>query len=307
MAENTHAGAGAVQPLPSRKGGLGGESRPLQSFIAAIPAMRVAMQACGVPAFSFSPLNLLPKIALGKLTVQESPFGNIRLQSPDGTLRIVPCRAQGDYWSDVLDAVGAKTPLALLPEWAANALRPHTPVKKQHDEFMMATDTVLAMAGGSLKSLRKRIKHCAVETITVAYDPAQEAEFLALNAVWYRQNSERKFRTYDKTSIDWMIRHWPDIAAADHTARLLGIRHKGSGQLLSLNAGCLLTASIWTAYTRRFDRDATVQGAGPLGHYRLAEGFADIPTENNGTADTKDIRDNKLRLSSATLKMFTAG
>ena len=212
-----------VRPSPSRFGSLIEESRPLQSFLEKIPAMRQAMVTCAVPAFAFSPLNVLPKLALDKLSLSEVE-GNAVLSSKDGVSRIIPTGARQNYYAAVLQLLSEGRQLALVPEWIAVALKKHYTVAKQHDEFMMLTADVIELPGGSNKSLRRHVRKARQTTVVEDYDPAKEAEYLALNATWYRQNAGLKFRTYDKTSIDWMIRNWPDVAAGDPTARLIGIR-----------------------------------------------------------------------------------
>lgn len=303
MAENTHAGAGAVQPLPSRKGGLGGESRPLQSFIDAVPLMRAAMHMGGANAFSFSPLNALPKIALEKWDVEVGDTC-ITVQA-NGTCRIIPLSTQPDYYHAVLGALDRKVQVTHVPEWIANALKGHYPMAKTSVEYVMRTEDVQAFPGGHNRQMRGNVNKarrlCTVED----FDPANLHEYAALVKTWYKQNQEIKFRTYDKTSIDWLLENWTDLKAAIPDLTCLGIRYEG--QLISLNMGCLLSEQTWTAYTQRFDRAAPIKHGNMLGYNELAKRFADTPFENDGTADTPTIKEWKDRLVYTKHVFYTVG
>ncbi len=67
----------------------------------------------------------------------------------------------------------------------------------------------------------------------------------------------------------------------------------------------MLSTGTWTAYTQRFDREAKVKAANTLGKLSLATVFSGLPEENNGTADTKTIRENKERLAIRRQPFFT--
>lgn len=264
--------------------------------------MRVGMKDCQASAFAFSPLNVLPKIALGKLAL-EARAGGIILRSAEGTARVVPTGDRAAYYRLLLDLLSEKTSLALVPEWAAVALKKHQDVSKQHDEYVMTTEDVKAFPGGRNRQMRGNVNKarrlCTVED----FDQENLQEFKDLVRTWYRQNVELKFRTYDKTSIDWLLENWAELRDVIPDLVCLGIRYEG--QLISLNLGCLLSEGVWTAYTQRFDRDAPIKHGNMLGYNELANRFDGADLENDGTADTKTIREWKDRLVAQKVPFFT--
>jgi hypothetical protein len=300
-----NAGARAAWDSPSKGVRPFDGSHPLQLFTKHIPAMRTAMDKCRASAFAFSPLNALPKIALDKWTVTELKEA-LMLVDGEGKARVVPLGSQQTYYDATLQ-VATQHPVKLVPAWLAEHVRKAGyKVKKQHDEYIIKTADTITMPGGSLKSLRKRVKHARAATVVEEYSLGKTHEYKALNALWYKQNAGRKFRTYDKTSIDWLIMNWASVVQADPTARFIGIRDAQYLQLIAINMGCVLSDGVWTAYTRRFDREAEIQGAGALGHVILAESFSEA-MENNGTADTKEIKENKARIAAGTLSFYEIG
>jgi hypothetical protein len=261
------------------------------------------MDAVRAPAFAFSILNASPKIALGKWQVEEMD-GALALVSGDGTHRVMPTGTLGQYHAATMHLLEHKKPLALVPEWLAAPLKKHYAVAKQHDEYVMRTGDVRALPGGRNAAMRGNVNKarrlCTIED----FDAAKLHEFLALNALWYRQNAEIKFRPYDKTSIDWLLKNWSAIRRIDPDCTCLGIRHAETRQLIALNMGCVLSDRTWSAYTQRFDRAAPLKAANMLGYTELARVFADLQEENDGTADTKTIREWKDRLVSEKRTFF---
>jgi Phosphatidylglycerol lysyltransferase, C-terminal len=261
------------------------------------------MLDCGVAAFAFSPLNAAPKIALGKWDVVQLD-GALALVSGDGVHRVLPIGAREQYWGAILDLLHARKTLALIPQWAAEALRKRYKVTKQHEEFISATADVIALPGGRNQSLRNYVnrarKNCDIEPLAFR----NAVDFLKLNALWYRQNSGLKFRTYDKTSIDWLLREWGFVQQAVPDALCYGVRRRSDMQLIAFAAGCVLTASCWTSYTRRFDRDCGVTSPHFLCHVEMAKAFAGLPEENDGTAESKTLRAPKERLALRTTPYF---
>ncbi|MCL4743866.1 MAG: DUF2156 domain-containing protein [Burkholderiaceae bacterium] len=296
------AGAGAVRSFPSRLGSLIEESRPLHLFVEAIPAMRRAMDHCGVPAFAFSPMNALPKIGLGKLTV-EAAAGAVIL-SDDNTDRVVPTGSQNEYYREILTRLDAGRELALVPEHIAKHLKAGgVKVAKQHEEYIIRTNDVQTFPGGRNRQMRGDINRARRLCTVESYDPANLDEYKNVVRTWYRQNAELKFRTYDKTSIDWLLHHWPELVDAVPSMTCLGVRHEG--KLVSVNMGCQLTATHWTAYTQRFDRDCPVKHVSMFGFNQLAFAFAHLEVENDGTADTKSIRAWKERVVDKKIDFYT--
>jgi hypothetical protein len=261
------------------------------------------MVTCRSEPFAFSPLNALPKIALGKWTPRPLK-GALALISVDGVHRVMPLDGPDLYYAAILDLLQERKTLSLVPEWIATALKKHHKVTKQHDEYVMETPDVRALPGGRNAALRGNVNKarrlCSIEALS----SERLDEYLALNALWYKQNAVIKFRPYDKTSIDWLLRNWPLVREAVPDAVCLGVRSIASAQLISLNLGCALSDAAWTAYTQRFDRGAPIKAANMFGYAELAGVFASLPMENDGTADTKTIREWKDRLVARKVPYF---
>lgn len=263
---------------------------------------RGALDACQAQSFFFGPLNVLPKLALEKLTYEHR--GSYAILRNEGGIRVIPVVADRSmYWTVLLDLLSAKETLLNVPEWAANALRKTYAVKKQQSEYVIPTLVLQTYRGGHLRNIRNLVHKYEREGSTEAFDPAKLEEYLALNRVWYRQNAEGKFRTYDKTSIDWLLENWTEYTEIDPTAQMIGVRDK-DGKLVNFTVAGALTDSIWSAYTERFDRDAQ-DGANWYAWQLLAYAFGKYPVENDGTADTAQLRRNKGKLSPQMANFYT--
>ncbi len=264
--------------------------------------MREAMVSCGAPAFAFSPLNALPKIALGKLQVVEGSGGVIL--ADDNVDRVIPTGSATDYYQTVVHRLEKGRELALVPEpIALHIKKGGYSVSKQHEEYVMRTEDVQTFPGKRNRQMRGNVNKakrlCEIEV----YHQAQADEYKALVKTWYRQNTDLKFRTYDKTSIDWLLENWTALQHAVPDLGCIGVRH--DAQLISLNMACQLTDMHWTAYTQRFDRNAPVKHANMLGYQEMAHLFGRLALENDGTADTKTIREWKDRLVAQKIAFYT--
>lgn len=264
--------------------------------------MRQSMDVCGVPAFAFSAMNVLPKLGLGKLTVTQID-GAIVL-SDDKTDRVIPTGSPSEYYQAILTRLDAGRELGLVPEHIAQHLKAGgMKVAKQQEEYIMRTKDVQTFPGGRNSQMRGDINRARRLCLAEPFDAANLAEFKGLVRTWYRQNAELKFRTYDKTSIDWMLENWSALVDAVPDMTCIGVRHEG--KLLSLNMGCQLSATHWTAYTQRFDRETPVKHVSMFGFNQLAFAFDHLEVENDGTADTKGIRAWKERVVTRKMALFT--
>lgn len=296
------AGAHVVGSNPSRNGSLIEEFHPLQLYLDSLPASRTAIDALQAAAFAFSPLNAMPKIALGKWRVEEADHALIFVGS-DNSVRIMPTGDLQSYYAAIIGQLSKKRQVNLVPEYITQNLKRHYKVSKQHDEYVMLTEDVRTLPGGRNAALRNNVNKARRLCTVEAYDPDLAAEYKALVKVWYQQNTDLKFRTYDKTTIDWTLENWSTLVNLVPDIVCLGIRH--GVQLISLSMGCVLSDRSWTAYTQRFDRDAPVKAGNMLGYTELAKRFETLPEENDGTADTKTIREWKERLVASKVSYFT--
>lgn len=277
----------------------------LNLYLQSLPTIRQSLDLCGAGAFYFGVANLAPKIALGKVEMTLHPSGDALIVMSQGKSRVIPLSDRAAYWGVLNNLLEAGMPLAQVPWWAADALRHHYTVAKQHEEYLIKTETLQVMPGGRLANVRNLMNRarrlCSVEEMPLA--EAYLAEYLTLNKVWYRQNAEAKFRTYDKTSIDWLLENFGAVQSVAQDLVCLGIRHEG--KLLNMTVASMLSANSWSAYTERFDRDAQIEGANWLAWSVLADRFKDVPWENDGTADTTELRKNKGKLLDHKVPFFT--
>lgn len=259
--------------------------------------------ALQVPFFYFSPVNVVPKLWTEKLTIVKlgELFG---LVDGQGGVRVIPGGSRGDYYAACVEAISRYKSVLLLPDWIAG----HLASKKykrtvQHREYMMATEAVQLHPGGANAAVRGNVNKARRLCTTTLFENGSLEEYLALNAVWYRQAAPTKFRTYDKVAIDTMLKRWDELAKLFPDAMCLGVRHAESCKLTSFNIGSKLTSEVWTAYTQRYDREG-VKAANTLGYMQLADWFGATPRENDGTADTKEIRAWKDRLGAPSLAAY---
>ncbi len=291
------AGVGVVRPLPSRSSGSFDTSRPLQLLLEHRQTYLQSLASLQAGSFWFGALNLLPKVALDKVHVeQRGEF--LLLTTPDEAVRVLPLTAdKGIYYVMLTDLLAAKRHVRLIPDWVAQHIRKGNPLKKQQDEYLIATKTLQTLPGGSLRAERNLV-HRSRRVADPKFGADDLAALKALNATWYRQNADTKFRTYDKTSIDWLLDNWPDLAAALPDARILSIWY--DGQPISFTMASMLAADTWSAYTERFDRQAPIAGSNWRSWSDLAflyDAEYNLPYENDGTADTPQLRRNKSKLT----------
>lgn len=273
-----------------------------QLYIEARQRFMADADALAAPFFYFSPANILPKLWAGKLVVASLPDRQAALVSPDGSYRVIPQGSREAYYGACLFAL-ARGPIVNVPEWVTRGLKNLYKASLQHREFIIPTRTTIDYPGGSLKSVRRGVNGAEQETDCEQFEPRFISDYLALNATWYAQAKGRKFRTYDKLSIDLLLSRWREAQAGADDLVCLGIRSRETGKLCSLHIGSKLTDSLWTAYTQRYDRDE-VRAANRLGVRNLSRLFLPIAAQNNGTADTKDLRVLKMQLGSPLLASY---
>ena len=298
------AGTAVARTLASHLEGVHRRALPAPSadLIKLFDGARSALDECHAQSFFFGPLNLIPKIALGKLDLVWWKSG--ALLESEGGVRYLPMAGdRTDYWQCLIDLLSAKKVVLNVPEWAARALGKAYNAKRQQSEYVIPTMVLQTYRGGHLRNIRnlmhKCSRECTVETLTEETLP----DYLALNRTWYRQNAENKFRTYDKTSIDWLLETYFDVAEVA-CSEIVGIRNP-DGQLINFTIAGKLTDTIWSAYTERFDREASHDGANWYAWKLLADKYGYMPMENDGTADTAQLRRNKGKLSPQMLHFYT--
>ncbi len=302
----SHAGAGVVQPEPARPGSLIEESRPLQLFLENLPTMRAALAGLPSPSFALSPLNAIPKIALGKWETEYDIRNRVWLVSDAQVDRLIPLGSVGEYYGGVMDRLERGRTVALVPEPIADHVRAGGfKVQRQQVEYLMKTEDIIDPPGSHHGRLRNYLRRAGQSCVVEQFDPAKADEYLALNRTWYRQNASLKFRTYDKTSIDWLLSNWQAVQTAVPDARCVGVRWRETMQLIAFDMGCLLTDEQWTSYTHRFDRNAPVNRVSMFAYAELAKLYPGSPTENQGTADTTSIKAWKSKMAYATQTLFT--
>lgn len=276
---------------------------PLQSFLRLRHEAQIAMGDCQAASFYFGVLNVAPKLALGKLTLAGCTPGAFSLQAHDGSVRLVPTGTRSDYWTALHDHLAAGATVMQVPEWAAMALKPHYKVEKQQDEFLISEWRLRTLAGGRLSRLRAYM-HEGMRRLIIA--PMTNPDpYIALNAKWYQQNRALKFRTYDKTSIEWVLRNWHDLKDWCPDICCLGARDADTMELVGFAMGSMLTKDTWSCYTRRFDRESPVHSPHILAFQSLGARFPKAAYENDGTGGDATLRKDKSRMAEATLSFYT--
>ena len=298
-----HADAAVARSLPSREGGPFDGCRPLHSLLRHRVRALQSLADCGAASFWWSLPNLAPKLALEKATLVEERSDALIFGTSDGAVRVLPLADRAAYWQTLMGLVEAKKTIALVPEWAANALRKHYRVTPQQKEFVVATATLRELPGGRLRNQRNLINQCRRATTVGRFEGDHVEDYLAVNKAWYRQNAEAKFRTYDKTSIDWLLQNWTALRAAAPDLLCLGARGNADARLIAFTVASKLCTGVWSAYTERFDREHPIQGC----NWMLWQDFArlhDEPFENDGTADTTALRHNKGKVVASLTPFF---
>ena len=292
MLTQNNADAAVARSLPSREGSPFDGCRPLQTLLKQRPRALQSLAVCGAASFWWSLPNLAPKLALEKVRLVEQTDDALVFQSADNALRVLPLTDRAAYWRTLMRLVEARATLALVPEWAAGALRKHCSVTPQQKEFMIATATLRELPGGRLRNPRNLINQARRATTVDLFHGKHVEDYLAVNKAWYKQNAEAKFRTYDKTSIDWLLQNWRNLCVTAPDLLCLGARANSDAKLIAFTIASKLCEGVWSAYTERFDREHEIQGC----NWMLWQDFARLheePFENDGTADTTALRHNK--------------
>lgn len=314
MAEETNAGSGVVQPLPSRQSDLIGELNPLQhpqavekylkrrqSFMASDNAMQ------GAGFCYFSPLNVLAKIELGKFEVEDT-LDHVIFKNGEGARFVMPSHKAQEYYLALLYALGQKCEVRLIPEAIANHLGSQKVYKSKlyNKEYVSLTERVMSLPGSRLKSMRNEMRRAADRSEFELYHPKHEAEYLRVNREWYAEAKTRHFRPYDKTSIDWLIRNWALVEQLAPDVQMAGVRDKETGLLIAFAMVCDLTDNSWHCFTRRYVRGHNVPSPNMYCWYMLAA-LRQPNHSNDGTADSAEIRHAKEKYTDFILKSYSIG
>jgi hypothetical protein len=259
-----------------------------------------------VPFFYFSPPNVIPKLALGKLSiVQLGPC--IGLVDGQGGIRVMPGGSQADYYGAVLTAVASYKSVLLVPSWIAGHIKGgKTKVAVQHHEFLASAATLADYGTPALRNIRRNVRTALKVMQSEWWNGEAPERLLEVNQAWYREASDRFFRTYDKTSLDHLITHWREIEERFPDCCIMVQRHLETGAVLGFNVGCRLTDAVWTSYTQRYLRTDDARGANFVGLQRLSQMLSGMAKGlgNIGTADSSGIRAWKEDMQAATLTAY---
>ena len=303
MLSDKHAGAPEAEPLLSQESDRFDALHPLQSLLKHRTKALQALADCGAASFWWSLPNLAPKLILEKVALVEETETALIFSCHDGSARVLPLADRASYWQTLLRLLEDKKTLGLVPEWAADALRRHYKVIPQQREFLIANTTLQELPGGRLRNQRNLIAKARRGTTVGRFEGDHVEDYLAVNKAWYRQNAEAKFRTYDKTSIDWMLRNWRDLRAVAPDLQCLGARCNADAKLIAFTIASKLCEGTWSAYTERFDREHPIQGCNWMLWQEFAR-FHEEPWENDGTADTTALRHNKGKVVASLVPFF---
>lgn len=241
----------------------------------------------------FSPLNILSKLALGKMTDQEVN-GLCVLQNGEGAAFVMYNGDTEAYFATILLMLEQKREVRLVPEFIANHLKGQYKVETGVREYMSSTPLIQNLDRPRLKSLRSDIRRAQRHSAITPYKPPLEAELLSLNAAWYAEAKTRHFRPYDKTSIDWLLKNWAEVTELAPDARGWVCRETFSKRAVAFSLTCDVSDQSWHCFTRRYIRDTQVPSPNMYAWVVAAEAQTK-PICNDGTADSKEIRQAKDR------------
>jgi hypothetical protein len=267
---------------------LGEHTEAIETFALARGAFRLHAPDCRAAFFWFSVPNLVPKLALGKVALVAQD-GAVVLEDAAGA-RVLPVSDRPTYYNDLLTASARHRTLLLVPETLAQHMGKVTrfSAQRQQTEWLIPTATSRDLPGPRLSTNRRLCRKAERSCVVEPFDPKRVDEYLEVCSAWYRAAQDRYFRTYDKTSMDWLLRNWVSLLDLFPDMRCLGVRNRETGRLEAFNVASSFVAGEWSAYTRRYRPDAP-DGVTVLVDSAMAALFPE-PVQNNGTADTPGLR-----------------
>ncbi len=277
----------------------------LADYAALIASLKPCLDQVDAPASFYSPLNVIGRLALGKWEVVQ--LGGFSAFMSDNTVRLIPQGDKQAYYQAVLEW-SHKYTFAFVPSYMADVFRARGfKVLKQQTEYVMDPDKLVSLPGGGLRSLRSDRNRAEKVTLVEDLDPvARPQELLDLVQRWYAEAKDRLWRPSEKAHIDWLITHWADVLQVEPGAKIVGVRDRANGDLLSFEMGSPLTLKYASSFTQRSDRARTrgaYAGTNLLASVALAERLG-LPV-NDGPADHKELAQRKAKLALGTLDFYT--
>lgn len=277
-------------------------------YQAALRDVRYAMEVLDLPYLYLSCLSVLPRVSLGKMTLEERPECFL-MKDGEGVTRVLPrVDDRRTYYGAVLAVLERGGSLLMLPEYIAHHLSAHYEVALAHREYACTTERLAELSGSRLARVRTYANRWArdVEVVDLGVRPELADAFVACNDLWYRQQTQMggKFRLYDKRVIAWLLEHWPQVLTVEPKALCLGAVQ--DGRVIGLNIAAPLLATWWGCYTRR--HDMTANNVAMFLFREAARRFADLGFTqlSDGTADTKELRRLKDRYAAPIIRSYRA-
>lgn len=282
--------------------------KDLDLYRAHYDEIQAGLVACGLPFLYLSPLSILPRVSRGKMSLRRIENA-ILSEDGEGLCRVIPTTTdRSAYYQTVLDVLDAGHPLIMLPEYIAKHIKGAYIVSPGFKEYASTTDILAELPGKRLSRIRSYANNWSkVATLRCLSDhPELEGDFLACNALWYRQQTvmAKKFRLNDKLNIEWLIQNWSVVKEVDKNAVCLGAWV--DGKIIGLNIACSLGPNWWGCFTRRHNMD--LNNVAMFLFREVARRFQAAGVENlsDGAASTKELRQMKLRYASPSILSFRA-
>jgi hypothetical protein len=257
-----------------------------------------ALASLGLCPGYYSAPNILSRLALGGWQMIEFP-NSVGFLGKDGAIRLAPLSDFKGLYTDMLSAL-EKHPLACVPEVIAEHMKKvGMPVTASHSDFLFSTAKARDLPGGSLARLRAYRNAVAKDHTVEVTDAPPIAELLDINRSWYRQAALRKFRTFEKTNIDWLLNNWTDALALAPDIRATVVRKDGKAVAFLVSA---LVGGVPTIFTRRF---ATTAENG-VNAFALSGLAASVSGDfiNDGPASDSGVKKVKQRLAVSQVKFY---
>lgn len=256
-------------------------------------AVRRALDAHGMPFFYFNPCNVIAYMHTKGACVEKLEHAYL-FSVPGQDACLIPWSVdRRGFYRDMLGALSVCGTLKHLPEHYLAQLKKQHSVRIGQKEHMIETQMLRTLQSPRLKGRRNEIskikRKSGYEIVTLSADTVEA--FLACNADWYRWQTVRsdKFRLSGKREIEYLLSSLLSDLPAPSSC--IGVMRNGT--VYGFAIGSQLSEKYRVCQTRRIRDDADVGTSYYVWHL-LADAFAHIPFENDGTSDTRGIRASKM-------------
>jgi hypothetical protein len=238
------------------------------------------LEALGIPAFGLSLLTLAQEIASG---AAEEVRPDCILVRRDDTTKILPLvSGWSEYERIVRREAALLPPRSLLGYVPDDGRLEGLEIVEAHREFVYQRESVAAMAGSSLSTARRQVRHLlSTGARTEPIGPANVDRVVACNARWFAGKKARGRKTYYRGRTLWTFENLSLLEE-------LGVRHLAvmlDEDVVGYAVGSRMGPS-WAAFT--FHRgDHEPAGISAYSLSELAKLYPEYAWINDGPAVNK--------------------